>query len=231
MFLGAGSGSWRRRGGLRPLVDLHVRLQTVALREGFVADRAPVRPLAIVRPHVHRQVKLASARFPAHQTHVGFLSRVDFQVVVQVSFAFEGPAAFRTSVRHFPGVDPRVDGQSSFGGEPLAAFAAVVRLLLGVRPHVDLQLLAGQEHFAADVAEVRAISVHVDLLVRFQSSQQFEALPAKLTAVPSLPRVRQLVAVQRSKVAEGFAANAAAVRLLVPACPAASFQLFVKHVM
>lgn len=109
--------------------------------------------------------------------------------------AFKGPAAFGAAVRHFSGVDPHVDGQRSFGGEAFAAFAAVVRLFLRVRPHVDLQLLVGQEHLAANVAEVRAISVRVDLLVSFQSSEKFETLPAHVAAVTSLPGVGQLVAV------------------------------------
>lgn len=205
-----------------------MRFQTVTLSEALVTDGTLVRSLAVVRPHVDRQVRLTSARLPTYPAHERLVARVDPHVIVQVTLAFEGPAAVWAAVRRLPGVDPHVNRQRAFGGEPLAALAAVVRLLVGVRSQVDLQLLARQEHFAADVAEVRSLSVRVDLLVLSQRPGKFESSPADLTAVRSFLGVGHPVAAQGSVVTEGFATLATEVRPPFGRSPKVIFQLFLQ---
>lgn len=89
---------------------LHVRLQAVALCEGFLTEGTLVRSLSVVRPHVDGEVRPPSARLPADPAHIWFCSGVDGHVVVQVSLPFEGPATVRTAVWCLPSVNPHVYG-------------------------------------------------------------------------------------------------------------------------
>lgn len=77
-----------------------MRLRTVALSEGLVAQDAPVGSLPVVGPHVDPQVHLAGAGLPADPADKRLAAEVDPQVVVQVGLALEGPAAVGAAVRY-----------------------------------------------------------------------------------------------------------------------------------
>ena len=68
-------------------------LQTVALSEGSFTDGALVWSLSAVRPHVDRQIRLASTSFPTNPADVRFDARVDFHVHGEVAHAVEAQAA------------------------------------------------------------------------------------------------------------------------------------------
>lgn len=58
---------------------------------------------------------------------------------------------------------------------------------------VHLQTAVGHESLTADVAEECFLAHRVGFLVRSQSSREFETLPADLTAVSTLARMRGFV--------------------------------------
>lgn len=95
------------------LVGSHVCLQTVALREGLVADGAPVWFLSTVGPHVDRQVPFPSPRFPTNPTDERFSASMDLHMGSEITPAVEGLSTLGAFVRSLPSVDHHVSLQSS----------------------------------------------------------------------------------------------------------------------
>lgn len=140
---------WRQSGGVHeggaqvsPLTGVFVEAGQLA--ETPVAGGAPVRPLASVRPQVHRQVSLLH----------------------------EGAAAVRAGERLLARVAADVPHQRRPPAEALPADGAAERPLARVDPHVCPQVPPQREALTADTAAERRFSVNSEMklqvLVVFQ---------------------------------------------------------------
>ncbi|MEQ2278599.1 hypothetical protein AMECASPLE_000566 [Ameca splendens] len=129
---------------LLEVMHLHVVFERRAEREGLPADRASLRPLARVLPHVDLHVRAGGEGLVADVAAEGFL----------------------------PGVRPQVADHGRGVDEALPADPADERLLAGVRARMHVQVQAASEGFPAELAdvdlEVRLQVLQQHLLVNLQ---------------------------------------------------------------
>lgn len=136
-------------GHASPLTGVFVEAGQLA--EAPVADGAPVRPLAGVRPQVHRQVALLHEAAAAVRAGERLLARVAADVSHQRRPPAEALAAERAAVRPLARVDPHVRPEVPPQGEALAADAAAERGF-SVNSEVELQVLRVLQVFPAQAA-------------------------------------------------------------------------------
>lgn len=163
-------------GGARapPLTGMLVEAGELA--EAPVAGGAPVRPLARVRPQVHRQVSLLHEGAAAVRAGERLLARVAAHVPHQRRPPAEALPADAAAERPLARVDAHVRPQVPAQREALTADAAAERRL-SVDPEVKLQVLAASQMFPAHAAVSRVCSA-----VREQVTLAVKGLAAHSTA-------------------------------------------------
>lgn len=106
-----------------------MRLQAVALSEGFRADGALVGSLSVVRPHVNGQVFLPRTCLPADTAHKQLDAQVAPHVIIQMRLAFKEASALLTLVRRLVRVSSHVRFSIAVRHEPFTADGARKRPL------------------------------------------------------------------------------------------------------
>lgn len=143
------SGGIDEGSGQSPLTGVFVEAGQLA--EAAVADGAPVRPLAGVRPQVHRQVALLHEAAAAVRAGERLLARMAADVPHQRRPPAEALSADGAAVRPLARVDPHVRPQVPPQGETLTANAAAEQRF-SVKSEVKPRVLGTLQMFPAHAA-------------------------------------------------------------------------------